>query len=906
MCARSRMDRRPMAARSSLTLLLSLAAAAGGVLQVRGQRAPSIEGFITIDCGLPKHSSYVNNRTKIPITSDAGFTDAGYNHNISTEYVRPQPQLSKNYLNVRSFPDAVRSCYTLPSLVPGSKYLLRALFMYGNYDGLDKLPIFDLYLGVNFWWRVNISRAEESVLAEVIAVIPDDSVQVCLVNIGLGTPFISELDLRPLENTLYRQANATQGLVLIDRRNMGDTGNFAIRYPDDPYDRAWLPWSNPKLWLDISTKEKVQENIGSLRLHAPSAVLQTAVTALNDSESKTVELSWKTELDHVDRMLGCVAILYFAELQILAGNAVREFNTIVDGGPNLPYRPEYLVGDALYNAEPHKCLSQYNITLIATKNSTLPPIINAFEYFSVISTANVGTDPQDVSAINAIKLRYQMKRNWMGDPCAPKTFVWDGLTCSYVIPGRPRITSINMSSGGLKGEISSYFADLKDIQSLDLSYNKLTGSIPNVLAQLPSLVLLDLTGNQLNGSIPSGLLKRSQDGTLTLRYNKNPNLCINKNSCQPTKGENNSKIVIYIVVPIVAVVVIGALVVLLILIVRKKKGSTKSNKQQDRQHLDNHRFTYKELETITDNFKTVLGQGGFGTVYDGFLQDGTQVAVKLRSQSSSQDVREFLTEAQTITKIHHKNLVSLVGYCKDGIYLALVYEHMSEGNLEDKLRGKNDKDVSLTWRQRLCIALQSAQGLEYLHKSCSPPFVHRDVKTSNILLNKNLEAKVADFGLMKAFGKEDDTHISTVRVIGTRGYLAPEYAAALQLNEKSDVYSFGVVLLEVITGQPTILESTEVIHIVQWARVHLSGGNIEEVVDGRMQGDFNVNGMWKAVDLALKCTEHDPTQRPTMTDVAAQLQYCLELENEDQNRGDANNNFHIMKDSSRDRDLPMM
>ncbi|KAM3411914.1 hypothetical protein ACQJBY_003534 [Aegilops geniculata] len=900
MCAPSEMGRR-----SSLTLLLCLAAAIAGVLQVRGQRAPSLEGFITIDCGLPEQSSYVDPVTKIRATSDAGFTDAGYNHNTSAEYMG-QLRMAPNYHNVRSFPDTDRGCYTLPSLTPGSKYLLRALFRYGNYDGLDRLPVFDLYLGVNFWRTVNISTAEGVVQAEVIAVVPDDSVQVCLVNTGSGTPFISSLALRPLENTLYRQVNATQALVLVDRRNMGDTGNFTIRYPDDPYDRAWLPWSNPKLWLDISTKEKVQENIGSLRLHAPSAVLQTAITALNDSESKTVELSWKTELDHVDRILGCVAILYFAEVQILAGNAVREFNTTVDGGPSHPYRPEYLVGDALYDVKPHECLSRYNITMVATANSTLPPTINAFEYFSVISTANVGTDLQDVSTINAIKVKYQMKRNWMGDPCAPKTFVWDGLTCSYVISGRPRITSINMSSGGLKGDISSYFADLKDIQSLDLSYNKLTGSIPNVLAQLPSLVLLDLTGNQLNGSIPSGLLKRSHDGTLTLRYNKNPNLCINNSSCQPTKRKNNFKIVVYIVVPIVAVVVIGAFAVLLILIMRKKKGSTNSSKRQDRQHLDNHRFTYKELETITDNFKIVLGQGGFGTVYDGFLQDGTQVAVKLRSQSSCQDVREFLTEAQTIMKIHHKNLVSLVGYCKDGIYLALVYEHMSEGNLEDKLKGKNDKEVSLTWRQRLCIALQSAQGLEYLHKSCSPPFVHRDVKTSNILLNKNLEAKVADFGLMKAFSKEDDTHISTVRVIGTRGYLAPEYAAALQLNEKSDVYSFGVVLLEVITGQPTILESTEVIHIVQWARLHLSGGNIEEVVDGRMQSDFNVNSMWKAMDLALKCTEHDPTQRPTMTDVAAQLQYCLELESEDQTRGNANNNFHMMKDSSRDRDLPMM
>ncbi|KAF6985712.1 hypothetical protein CFC21_003539 [Triticum aestivum] len=805
-------------------------------------------GFITIDCG-QEQGSYTDPITKIPVTSDAGFTDAGYNYNISAEYMKPQPQLAKTYHTVRGFPDTACGCYTLPSLVPGSKYLIRAFFRYSNYDGLNKLPIFDLYLGVNLWRTVNITRAEWTVLAEVMAVIPDESVQVCLVNIGSGTPFISSLSLRPLENTMYQQVNATQGLGLVDRRNMGGAGSYPIRYPDDPYDRAWMPRSNPNLWLDISTKEKVQESVGNLRLHVPSTVMQTAVTALNGSKSKTVEVSWETELDHVHPTPGCIAILYTAELQILAGNDVRQFNIIVDDGPtDLPHTPEYLVTHGFANIEPHKCLSRYNFTVTATANSTLPPIINAFEYFSVISTANVGTDIQDVSAIHGIKTKYRVKRNWMGDPCAPKTFKWDGLSCSYAISGRPRITRINMSSNGLSGDISSYFDDLKDIQSLDLSYNKLRGSIPNVLSQLPSLVFLDLTGNQLNGSIPSRLLKRSQDGTLTLR---------------------------------------------------RSKG-------QDHQHLDNHRFTYKELQTITDNFKIVLGQGGFGTVYDGFLQDGTQVAVKLRSQSSSQDVREFLTEAQTLTKIHHKNLVSLVGYCKDGVYLALVYEHMSEGNLEKKLRGRDCNDVPLTWRQRLCIALQSAQGLEYLHKSCSPPFVHRDVKTSNILLNKNLEAKVADFGLMKAFNHDDDTHISTARVIGTRGYLAPEYARALQLNEKSDVHSFGVVLLEVITGQPTILQSTEVIHIVQWARQHLSGGNIEEVVDARMQGDYNVNNMWKVVDLALKCTEHDPVQRPTMTNVASQLQYCLELEGENQTRHNANTTFYTMKDSCGVRDLPMM
>ena len=153
------------------------------------------------------------------------------------------------------------------------------------------------------------------------------------------------------------------------------------------------------------------------------------------------------------------------------------------------------------------------------------------------------------------------------------------------------------------------------------------------------------------------------------------------------------------------------------------------------------------------------------------------------------------------------------------------------------------------------------------------------MKTSNILLNANLEAKIADFGLLKAFRRDGDTHVSTDRVVGTHGYLAPEYAAALQLTEKSDVYSFGVVLLEAITGRPPILRCPEPTSVVQWARQRLARGDIEDVVDaGLPRGGYDANAAWKAADVALKCTAQAPAQRPTMTDVVAQLHECLELE----------------------------
>ncbi|XP_037474334.1 receptor-like protein kinase At3g21340 [Triticum dicoccoides] len=531
---------------------------------------------------------------------------------------------------------------------------------------------------------------------------------------------------------------------------------------------------------------------------------------------------------------------------------------------------------------------------------------------------------------------------------------------------------------------------------------------------------LSNTSNQLSGSIPSGLLKRVQDGSLILRYDNNPNLCANGNSCQPAKTTRSNMLVIYIVVP-VAVILVIALVVLLFCFVRRKKPGSVSNSVKPQNEmatsyaivnnvcgdgslrLKSRRFTYKELQMITNNFQRVLGRGGFGYVYDGFLEDGTQVAVKLRSHSSNQGVKEFLAEAKILSRIHHKNLVSMIGYCKDGEYMALVYEYtsegtlqehiegleylhkgcypplihrdvkvtnillnaqmearisdfglskafsndnethvstntlvgtpgyvdpeyqaqnlsrihhknlvsmigygkdgeymympliyeyMSEGTLQEHIEGSNRNGACLTWTQRLRIALESAQGLEYLHKGCYPPLIHIDVKATNILLNAKMEARIADFGLSKAFSNDNETHVSMNIFVGTPGYVDPEYQATMQPTAKSDVYSFGVVLLELVTGKPAILQVAVPVNIIQWVRQRLARANIEGVVDERMRGGYDVNGVWKVADIALKCTAQASVQRPTMTDVVAQLQECVELEN-GRVGGNTNNGFHI-------------
>jgi len=202
-------------------LLLCLALA-------RAATATETGGFISIDCGLPGTTSYVDDTTTLSYAPDAVFTDdAGENYNISAAHVTPE--LARIYRDVRSFVDGARNCYTLRSLAVGLKYLLRASFMYGNYDGLNRPPVFDLYIGVNLWKTVNVSDPPDArVVAEAIVVVPDDFVQVCLVNTGSGTPFISGLELRPLKSSIYPQVNLTQGLVLLGRRNFGPTDSTDI------------------------------------------------------------------------------------------------------------------------------------------------------------------------------------------------------------------------------------------------------------------------------------------------------------------------------------------------------------------------------------------------------------------------------------------------------------------------------------------------------------------------------------------------------------------------------------------------------------------------------------------------------------------------------------------------------
>ncbi|KZV42271.1 nodulation receptor kinase-like [Dorcoceras hygrometricum] len=291
-------------------------------------------------------------------------------------------------------------------------------------------------------------------------------------------------------------------------------------------------------------------------------------------------------------------------------------------------------------------------------------------------------------------------------------------------------------------------------------------------------------------------------------------------------------------------------------------------------------FTLKGIEIATENYKTLIGEGGFGSVYRGTLPDGEEVAVKVRSATSTQGTREFNNEMNFLSAIRHENLVPLLGYCCENDQQILVYPFMSNGSLQDRLYGVAAKRKTLDWPTRLSIALGAARGLTYLHTFSERSVIHRDVKSSNILLDHSMSAKVADFGFSKYAPQEGDSGTS-LEVRGTAGYLDPEYYSTQHLSAKSDVFSFGVVLLEIISGREplNINRPQNEWSLVEWAKPHIKNSRVEEIVDPGIKGSYHAEAMWRIVEVALACIEPYSTYRPCMADIVRELEDAFIIEN---------------------------
>ncbi|XP_061363404.1 cold-responsive protein kinase 1-like [Gastrolobium bilobum] len=313
------------------------------------------------------------------------------------------------------------------------------------------------------------------------------------------------------------------------------------------------------------------------------------------------------------------------------------------------------------------------------------------------------------------------------------------------------------------------------------------------------------------------------------------------------------------------------------LLFRKRRASSATQSTEvdiDISNIQNvNLYTYKELRIATQGFSLAnkIGEGGFGSVYKGKLRNGTLAAIKVLSAESRQGVQEFLTEIKVISSIEHENLVELYGCCVEGNHRILVYSYLENNSLAQTLLGGSHSSIQFNWHVRRNICIGVARGLAFLHDEVRPHIIHRDIKASNILLDKGLQPKISDFGLARLIAP-DQTHISTL-VAGTYGYLAPEFAIRNQVTRRADVYSFGVLLLEIVSGRCNtnrhLPAEERYLHTRAWNLYER--GELESLVDVMLDGDFNVEEAIRFCKIGLLCIQNSLQLRPSMSTVLKML-----------------------------------
>ncbi|CDY52761.1 BnaC02g47770D [Brassica napus] len=495
-----------------------------------------------------------------------------------------------------------------------------------------------------------------------------------------------------------------------------------------------------------------------------------------------------------------------------------------------------------------------------------------------LETPGTPCDPRVSTLLSvAESLGYPVKlaTSWKGnDPCNS----WLGITCSG-----SNVTVVNLGRQGLTGTISPSFAKITSLETINLSDNYLTGSIPNELTTLPKLKTLDVSDNNIYGYVPkfgggvnvvtTGNANIGKDGPSPPGVSPDGDggsskmsrlgVCLYaKKRARPAKVQSpNSHMVIHpdhsgdgdaIKLSVAASSVGGG-------------GGTESSSSD----------IHVVLRNVTNNFseENILGRGGFGTVYKGELHDGTKIAVKRMEPSAVSDkgLEEFKSEITVLTKMRHRHLVALLGYCLDGNEKLLVYEYMPQGTLSQHLfHWKEEERKPLDWTRRLAVALDVARGVEYLHTLAHQSFIHRDLKPSNILLGDDMRAKVSDFGLVR-LAPEGKYSIET-RVAGTFGYLAPEYAVTGRVTTKVDIFSLGVILMELITGRKAldVTQPEDSVHLVTWfRRVAASKDKDKDAFKNAIDPNIELDeetlaSVQKVWDLAGHCCAREPYQRPDM------------------------------------------
>ncbi|KAG5521256.1 hypothetical protein RHGRI_033717 [Rhododendron griersonianum] len=458
--------------------------------------------------------------------------------------------------------------------------------------------------------------------------------------------------------------------------------------------------------------------------------------------------------------------------------------------------------------------------------------------------------------------------SWAMIACSPDKLV-TGLgspsqnlsgTLSPSIGNLTNLQSILMQNNNISGPIPSELGRLPKLQTLYLNDNFFTGGIPSSLAHLKSLQFLKLNNNSLSGAIPSSLANMTQLSFLDLSFN-------NLTGPVPrflakTFSLLGNPMMRYRVLFFSSVT----------------SSVTKYFFKIAEQHHEEvslgnlKRFQFRELQMATNNFsnKNIIGKGGFGNVYKGYLRDGTVVAVKrLKDGNASGGEIQFQTEVEMISLAVHRNLLRLYGFCVTASERLLVYPYMSNGSVASRLKAK----PALDWGTRKGIALGAARGLLYLHEQCDPKIIHRDVKAANILLDDDCEAVVGDFGLAKLLDHRD-SHVTTA-VRGTVGHIAPEYLSTGQSSEKTDVFGFGILLLELITGQRALefgKSANQKGAMLDWVKKIHQEKKLDTLVDKDLKSNYDRIELEEMVQVALICTQFLPSHRPKMSEVVRMLE----------------------------------
>ncbi|XP_042476517.1 probable LRR receptor-like serine/threonine-protein kinase At1g67720 isoform X1 [Macadamia integrifolia] len=852
-------------------------------------------GFVSIDCG-----------GKENFTDDLGLEwipDDQFIYGETTN-IFVANETRKQYMTLRHFPaDNRKYCYSL-KVVTRTRYLVRTTFLYGNFDNNNVYPKFDLSFGATHWSTIVISDANTIEVRELIFLASFPTISVCLSNATTGKPFISTLELRQFNDSIYYTDFENQFFLSTSARiNFGADSDAPVRYPDDPFDRIWQSDSLKKAnyLVDVAAGTKKISTTMPIDVYRderpPEKVMQTAVVGTSGVLTYRLNLNGFPGLGW--------ACTYFAEIEDLSPNETRKFRLILPGSPEITKAAVNIQE----NAQGKDRLYEPGLTNISlpfvlsfqfqkTSDSSRGPLLNAIEinkYLLINGGSLDGIVAEDlVSHFSAA--------NWAqegGDPCLPVPWSW--VQCNS--DPQPRIVSIFLSRKNLTGNIPSELTNLTGLVELWLDGNSLTGSIPDFtgcvnlkiihlennqlsgelpssLAGLQDLKELYLQKNSLSGTVPSSLLKKN----LILNYSGNINL---------HKGENRQDHIKVIIGSSVGAAVL--LIATIISYIFLHKGVKKYHKEEklppslpaqspvsslsDVATEAAHCFAFSEIEDATRKFEKKIGSGGFGVVYYGKMKDGKEIAVKVLTSNSYQGKREFSNEVTLLSRIHHRNLVQFLGYCQEEGKSILVYEYMHNGTLKERLYGPLTRERSISWLKRLEIAEDAAKGIEYLHTGCVPTIIHRDLKSSNILLDKHMRAKVSDFGLSK-LAVDGASHVSSI-VRGTVGYLDPEYYVSQQLTDKSDVYSFGVILLELISGQEAISNESFGINcrnIVQWAKTHIESGNIQGIIDPSLQNEFDIQSVWKIAEKAMMCVQSHGSMRPSISEVLKEIQDSILIE----------------------------